>query len=135
MAATYAHATAPLRRLADRYVVQAVLAIANGKPVPDSVAQAFPRLPAVMARADALGGQIDRAVVDLAEAVMLRNCVGKSFPAIITDVDDRGARIQLQDEPIVARVNAHGVEPGDGIVVKLLAADPDTRTISFEHAH
>ena len=29
MAATYAHATAPLRRLADRYVVQAALAVAN----------------------------------------------------------------------------------------------------------
>ena len=30
MSATYAHATAPLRRLADRYVVRATLAIANG---------------------------------------------------------------------------------------------------------
>ncbi|HEX7694177.1 MAG TPA: RNB domain-containing ribonuclease, partial [Sphingomonas sp.] len=35
MAATYAHATAPLRRLADRYVVRAALAIANGQTVPD----------------------------------------------------------------------------------------------------
>ena len=34
MAATYAHATAPLRRLADRYVVRAALAIANGQRVP-----------------------------------------------------------------------------------------------------
>ena len=36
MAATYVHATAPLRRLADRYVVEATLAIANGGPVPDA---------------------------------------------------------------------------------------------------
>ena len=35
MAATYAHATAPLRRLADRYVVEATLAIANGRAVPE----------------------------------------------------------------------------------------------------
>ncbi|WP_116090815.1 RNB domain-containing ribonuclease [Sphingomonas crusticola] len=132
MAATYAHATAPLRRLADRYVVQAALAIANGQPVPDVVAQAFPKLPPVMARADALGGQIDRAVIDLAEAVMLRNCIGKSFAAIVTDVDDRGARIQLRDEPVVARVDAHGVEPGNAIGVRLTSADPDKRTISFE---
>ena len=34
MAATYVHATAPLRRLADRYVVRAALAVANGEPVP-----------------------------------------------------------------------------------------------------
>ena len=41
MAATYAHATAPLRRLADRYVVMATLAIANGRAVPDTVSAAF----------------------------------------------------------------------------------------------
>ena len=35
MAATYAHATAPLRRLADRYVIEAALAVANGAPVPE----------------------------------------------------------------------------------------------------
>jgi exoribonuclease R len=45
VAAIYAHATAPLRRLADRYVVQATLAIANGRPVPDQVAAAFPSCP------------------------------------------------------------------------------------------
>ncbi|WP_420137673.1 RNB domain-containing ribonuclease [Sphingomonas sp.] len=132
MAATYAHATAPLRRLADRYVVQAALAIANGQPVPEVVTQAFPKLPPVMARADALGGQIDRAVIDLAEAVMLQNCVGESFPAIVTDVDDRGARIQLRDEPVVARVATNDVAPGDAIQVRLTAADPAQRTISFE---
>jgi exoribonuclease R len=38
MAATYVHATAPLRRLADRYVVETTLAIANGRPVPESAA-------------------------------------------------------------------------------------------------
>lgn len=132
MAATYAHATAPLRRLADRYVVQATLAIANGQAVPDGVTQAFPKLPPVMARADALGGQIDRAVIDLAEAVMLQNCAGRSFSAIVTDVDDRGARIQLRDEPVVARVATHGVAPGDALQVRLTAADPGQRTITFE---
>ena len=132
MAATYAHATAPLRRLADRYVVRAALAIANGQPVPDVVTQAFAKLPPVMARADALGGQIDRAVIDLAEAVMLHDSVGQSFPAVVTDIDDRGAHIQLRDEPVVARVDAHGVEPGNAIGVRLTAADPDHRTITFE---
>ena len=45
MAATYAHATAPLRRLADRYVVEAALAVANSEPVPDDVAVRFDALP------------------------------------------------------------------------------------------
>jgi exoribonuclease R len=132
MAATYAHATAPLRRLADRYVVRATLAIANGQPVPEVVTEAFTRLPKVMAHADSLAGQIDRAVIDLAEAVMLAGDAGKTFPAVVTDIDDRGARMQLRDLPVVARVVAHGVAPGDALQVRLTAADPAQRTIAFE---
>ena len=132
MAATYAHATAPLRRLADRYVVRAALAIANGLPVPESVSQAFAKLPPVMARADTLSGQIERAVVDLAEAVMLKGCEGRVYPAIVTDVDERGARMQLKEQPVVARVEAHKVQPGDAISVRLLTTDPERRLIQFE---
>ncbi|MBA3897899.1 MAG: RNB domain-containing ribonuclease [Sphingomonadaceae bacterium] len=131
MAATYAHATAPLRRLADRYVVRAALAIANGQPVSDVVAQAFERLPPVMARADAMGGRIGRAVIDLAEAVMLHSSEGEVFAAVVTDVDERGVRIQLRDRPVAARVETHGVEPGDGLHVKLIAADPERRAVLF----
>ena len=132
MAATYAHATAPLRRLADRYVVRATLAIANGQPVPDVVTAAFSQLPVVMGRADTLGGQVDRAVIDLAEAVMLQNCVGHVFPAIVTDVDDRGVRMQLSDLPVVARVAAQGVRPGDALSVKVSGVDLERRSVAFE---
>ncbi len=130
--ATYAHATAPLRRLADRYVVQATFAIANGHPVPDAVTAAFDRLPKAMAVADARGAQIERAVIDLAETVMLQGREGEIFEAVVTDLDERGARIQLRDLPIVARVVAHHVDPGDTLRVKLLAADPATRRLSFQ---
>nr|WP_294847381.1 RNB domain-containing ribonuclease [uncultured Sphingomonas sp.] len=131
MAATYSHATAPLRRLADRYVVMTALAVANGKPVPDWCTLAFPLLPKVMASADNLGGQIERAVVDLAEAVMLEPDIGKDYEAIVTDTDERGARIQLCAEPVVARIKTNGLVAGDKIEVKLDSADPATRTITF----
>ena len=52
MAATYAHATAPLRRLADRYVVEAALAVAGGRPVAAEVDAAFADLPATMSKAE-----------------------------------------------------------------------------------
>ncbi|MDO7844330.1 RNB domain-containing ribonuclease [Sphingomonas immobilis] len=132
MAAAYAHATAPLRRLADRYVVRAALAVANGQPVPEVVTAAFAKLPKVMAKAEAIGGQIDRAVIDLAEAVMLHGEEGKTFAAIVTDVDDRGARIQLRDQPVVARVATQGVTPGDEVHVRLVAADAEKRSVTFE---
>lgn len=132
MAATYAHCTAPLRRLADRYVLQAALAIANGRPVSPTVTEAFARLPKVMRKAEGRDGQIERAVIDLAEVALLANHEGQIFSAIVTDLGETGARIQLADLPVVARTKAHGVMPGETIRVKLLAADPLRRQLDFE---
>lgn len=131
MAARYAHATAPLRRLADRYVVRAALAVANGQPVPDAVTAAFDRLPAVMARADALAGRIDRAVIDLAEAVMLSGAQGQAFPALVIDADAHGAKVQLQDRPVVARIAAPGLLPGARVILRLAEVDVDRRATRF----
>lgn len=132
MAATYAHATAPLRRLADRYVVQATLAIANGNVVPDDVAQALPLLPDPMDRADSTGSRIERAVLDLAEAVIMRGHEGDSFDAVVVDDDDDGTRIQLLGIAVVAKVRANSVSPGDQLRVKLVATDVEKRTVQFE---
>ena len=132
MAATYAHATAPLRRLADRYVVRAALAVANGQPVPDEVSSAFQKLPEVMAKADGRDNQVDRAVIDLAEAAILSGREGESFDVVVTDIGDAGARIQLCDQPVVARVIAHGAMPGTALKVRLLGADPARREVRFE---
>jgi exoribonuclease R len=134
MAATYAQATAPLRRLADRYVVLAALAVANGQDVPDPVAAAFEQLPTVMSLAEARAAQVERAVVDLAEAVMLKGEEGKLFPAIVTDVDERGIRFQLKHMPVAARMPANHAAPGDAIQVRLLAADTVRREVRFELA-
>ena len=132
MAATYTHATAPLRRLADRYIVRAALSVANGEPVEPVVADAFQRLPKIMARADSLGNQVNNAVIDLAETIVLQEKVGQSFDAIVTDIDERGVRMQLTDYPVVARVVARGTNPGDAMQVRLVKADTASRTLEFE---
>jgi exoribonuclease R len=131
MAASYVHATAPLRRLADRYVVMAAHAVANGQNVPDAISQAFARLPKVMARADALAGNIERAVVDLAEAVVLQDRVGERFEAVVTDVDERGARIHLCGLPVISRIKNGSLAGGENIKVRLDAADPEHRLLAF----
>lgn len=132
MAATYAHATAPLRRLADRYVLRAILSLGNGEPVEKAVTAAFQRLPQVMRKAESRAGQVERAVIDLAEAVLLAGREGAVFPAVVTDVGETGARIQLRDLPVVARASAPGVMPGAEIDVRLRSADPARRTLEFE---
>ena len=49
-----------------------------------------------------------------------------------TDIDERGARMQLCELPVVARVTAHKVEVGERLVVRLTAADPAQGTAQFE---
>jgi exoribonuclease R len=131
MAATYCHMTAPLRRLADRYVVRAALSVANGRAVEPEVEAAFQRLGSVMAKAGARSAQVERAVVDLAEAAILAGREGDHFAAVVTDIDPAGTRIQLCDLPVVARTTAHGVHPGDRITVRLDTADPARRLVGF----
>jgi exoribonuclease R len=132
VAATYSHVTAPLRRLADRYVIEAALAVATGDAVPDEVELAFTELPQVMRLGDSRANRVDRAAIDLAEAVVLQGREGEVFDAVVTDEDDRGARIQVRDPAVVARVVARHVDPGDDIQVKLINADPAERRVDFE---
>ncbi len=134
MAATYAQATAPLRRLADRYVVRAALAVASGQPVPPAVLDAFEKLPAVMAKADARAGQIERAVIDLAEAALLNGRENETFAARVIDADDRGGRVQLCDLPVVARVDGIGMEPGAPVTLRLTGVDLGKRSVRFAQA-
>ena len=131
MQATYVHATAPLRRLADRYVTEAALAIANGKPVPDVVTQSFAKLPDVMNRAEARATQVDSAVLELAEAVVLQGEVGRTFEGCVTDLDERGARVQIADPAILTRIPANGLGIGDPVQVRLQEADPVRRLTRF----
>ena len=132
MAATYAHGTAPLRRLADRYVVMAALAVANNQPVPAEIAAAFSKLPPVMEHADETGRQIERAVVELAETALLSAQAQRTFGAVVIDVDDRGAHIQLCDLPVVSRVSGHRLAPGDDMRVRVVSTDIPTRTLKLE---
>jgi exoribonuclease R len=132
MAATYVQATAPLRRLADRHVIEAALAVTAGSAVPGWVQDAFGRLPEVMDRAAARAAEIERAVLDLAEAIALEGHEGQEFDAVVTETDERGSRIQIAEPAIVARVARNGRQPGDELRVRLVEADPAKRTIRFE---
>lgn len=130
LGATYSHATAPMRRLADRYVLDTILALEAGKALPDPAL--FARLAETMSAAGAREGAIERAVLDLAEATLLAGREGEVFAAIVTERDDRGARLQLRDLPVVARVDTHAVASGDAMQLRLTAADPVRGELRFE---
>lgn len=132
VAATYAQATAPLRRLQDRYVVEAALAVANGDPVPDEVERAFHELPAAMSQGDQRANRAERMALDLAEAVVLSGREGEIFDAVVIDESDRGVEVQIADPAILVRLSAHRVDPGDEVRVRLESVDVEQRSVNFQ---
>lgn len=133
IASTYAHVTAPLRRLCDRFTNEIVLAHCADREPPQWALEALDELPSLMGSARSRDRNLERALVDYVEAVVLAPRVGESFTAVVTDVDvkrDRG-RIQLRDPAVVARLPAAGLELGAEVTVVLRASDPDERRLDF----
>ena len=138
LAAEYAHATAPLRRLVDRYVGETCVALCAGAPVPAWVLKKLDVLPDTMRAADHQAGQFEHATIDLLEAVVLAPRVGESFPAIVTSIDGRDAHegtVMIDEPAIETRIRDGRVLPlGERVTVKLTEAAPAQRRIRFELA-
>jgi exoribonuclease R len=127
VAAPYAHATAPLRRLQDRFVSACCLAACAGTPVPDAVRAALPALPEAMTAGARRAGAVERGVVDLVEAAVLAGREGERFEAIV--IDD--GLVQLRDPAVRARLHEGSPEPGSQVTVRLERADVAARTVTF----
>ena len=125
--AAYAHATAPLRRLVDRYVGETCLALCAGVPVPEWVRAALPGLPEEMATADRRAHALDRAIIDLAEAAVLEHRVGEEFSAVVTDE----RTVQLAEPAVRGRLDSPSPPVGERVTVRLVTADPQARSVSF----
>jgi exoribonuclease R len=130
IAASYAHATAPLRRLQDRYVSECCLAACAGIAPPDWVRTGLAALPDAMAKADHRAHAVERGIVDLVEAVLLRGREGETFQAVVVDED----LVQLREPAVRGRIVKNAPEPGSEITVRLDRADPAARTVQFSVA-
>ncbi|MFJ5882419.1 RNB domain-containing ribonuclease [Kitasatospora cineracea] len=135
LAAPYAHCTAPLRRLGDRYALEICLAVAGGTDVPGWVRDTLPLVPGLMESGDRRAHEVERACVDLVETELLRGREGEEFEAVVVDVDERRptvGTVQLRDPAVVAKCDAPDRLPlGHRVTVRLTLADPATRTVRF----
>jgi exoribonuclease R len=134
VAAAYAHTTAPLRRLVDRYVGELCIAVCAGTPIPEWVRSALPTLPAVMAAADHRAHALEHACIDLVEAVLLAPHVGETFEAAVVERNHGNGVVQLRTPPVRARCDGEQLPLGERLQVRLEKADPATRTLVFTRA-
>ncbi len=123
VAAPYAHVTAPLRRLVDRFGLVVCEAFSAGRPVPDWVRAGLSALPEIMAAADRRAGAVQRACIDAAEASALTGLIGSSFDAVVVDQNERGSVVvQLIDPAIVATIPGSALL-GASVAVTVKGAD------------
>ncbi|MGL5929250.1 MAG: RNB domain-containing ribonuclease [Dermatophilaceae bacterium] len=123
VAAPYAHVTAPLRRLVDRFGLAVCEAISRGAEVPDDVRAALPLLPDLMRESDRRAGAAERACADATEVAVLSGRVGEGFAAVVVDHTERGMEVQLTELPVLARVTGSRAGLGASVQVRLEEAD------------
>jgi exoribonuclease R len=136
LASEYAHVTAPLRRLGDRYALEVCAALCAGEEVPDWVLTGLKDLPEILQQSGRKSRQYENAVLDLVEAGVLHGREGDSFDAVVVDLDDRDesrGTVTVQEPAVEAEVaTAGGKLPlGEDVEVTLRTADVRSRTVEF----
>ena len=135
LASEYAHVTAPLRRLGDRYAGEICLAVCAGAEVPDWVLDKLPELPDTLRQSAQRGNHYQNAVLDLVEAAVLEDRVGDTFDGVVVEVDGKDAtrgEVSIQDPAVEAPVTGAAELPlGTDVRVRLVQADVASRQVAF----
>ena len=135
LASEYAHVTAPLRRLGDRYAGEVCLALCAGTEVPGWVLDALPDLPKTLQSSGSRAHGYERQIVDLVEAGVLRGRVGEVFDGVVVDVDEKDLHrgvVVVQEPAVEARLVGSAPLPlGTDIQARLTTADLTTRTVEL----
>jgi exoribonuclease R len=131
----YAHVTAPLRRLGDRYASEICVSLCAGTEVPDWVRAALPTLAKEMQESSQRANRYERMVLDLVEAGLLQHRVGESFAAVVVEVDEREPTrgiVTVADPAVEAPVvSPTDVPLGTEVRVRLTTADVAQRKVEF----
>ncbi|WP_217240627.1 RNB domain-containing ribonuclease [Streptomyces sp. AC555_RSS877] len=128
VAAPYAHCTAPLRRLVDRYASEICLAAVAGDGPPEWVLASLDVLRKEMADGTRRAGAAERGCVDIVEAALLKGRVGEEFDGWVVDVEERQptvGTVQLEAPAIIARIEGEHLPLGERLRVRLTQADPE----------
>jgi exoribonuclease R len=136
LASEYAHVTAPLRRLADRYAAEICVSLCAGTDVPSWVIEKLDVLPKTMTEADRKAHQYENAVVSLVEAAVLHKHVGETFGGVVVAVDEDDPKhgdVVIQQPAVEGTVSSSQDLPlGTDVQVRLVEADVATRVVRFQ---
>lgn len=134
VAAPYAHVTAPLRRLVDRFGNEVVLALCAGVEPPAWAREALDELPALMAEGRRREGAANGMALDLVEAVVLGGCGEEDLRAVVTATSKDRAVVQIIEPAVVAAVDdpAGALTPGQEVHLRVAGVDVAGRKVNLE---
>ncbi len=122
--APYAHATAPLRRLVDRWVLAICLAVSTGQPVPEWVRSSLGDLPALMQDSGRRASQLDADTVNRVEAALLTPLVGQTVDATVIELRGERAAVQIAEPAVTTTAPVTpDTKPGDEVRLRVVRVD------------
>jgi len=131
VAAPYAHTTAPLRRLVDRFVLVICEALCAAGTPPQWARDALPTLPKIMSSSDSRASQLDNRSIAAVEAALLCDRVGEIFDASVISAADARGVVQVIDPAVDAECTG-ALTPGERVRVRLVEAEIATGRVLFE---
>lgn len=132
IAAPYAHATAPLRRLVDRWALVICAAVSDDAPVPAWVRDSLPELPAIMQESGQRASRLDSATVNIVEAALLAPWVGRTIDATIIEVRGEKATVQIAEPAVTASTPLPAAaSAGDAVRLRVVRADIARGEVEF----
>lgn len=134
VAARYAHVTAPLRRLADRYATEVCLALYLGHPIPSWARSGLADLPEIMRSSDRRAAELERACTWAVVVFLLSDRIGDVFTGSVvqTDTERDRATVLLLDPPVRAHAPARGLTEGATIQVRLTGLDAAGQAVTVQ---
>lgn len=134
IASVYSHVTAPLRRLVDRFGNEVLLALYADRRPPAWALEALDELPSLMGRSRQRESALERAILDMAEALVLQNSVGEVFDGLVVALDEQRDRavVQIAEPAIVSHVPTAGRSLAESVKLRVEAVDVDERRVDFE---
>jgi exoribonuclease R len=130
--APYAHATAPLRRLVDRWTLTICLAASRGEPVPTWARDSLGSVPALIQESGQRASRLDSATINSVEAALLTPFVGATVEATVIELRGERAVVQLAEPAVTATAPAPaGAKPGDRVSLRVVRADIAEGAVEF----
>lgn len=132
IAAPYAHATAPLRRLVDRWSLAICLAASTNQQVPSWVRDSLDQLPDLMQESGQRASRLNSATVNAVEAALMTPLVGTAVEATVIELRGDRASVQIADPAVTASAPVPpAARPGDVVRLHVLRADIPRGEVEF----